>query len=202
MVIASGRSQRRRVSALLVALAAALAGALLLSADRALAQDSTVLRTSVDGVITPVMADHLADAVAEAETQGYEALVVTMDTPGGVLDSTRDIVQTFLTAEVPVVVYVSPAGASAASAGAIITFSSHVAAMAPGTNIGAATPVDMEGGEVIDKVVEDAAAYVAAIAEERGRDVDFAVETVREGRSAPVSEAVEVGAVDLSARTF
>src|SRR5690606_7267744 len=87
----------------------------------------------------------------------------------------------------------------AASAGAVITFAAHVAAMAPGTNIGAATPVGLEGGEVGDKIVNNAAAYVETIAEERGRDVDFAVDTVREGRSAPASEAVELGAVDLIA---
>lgn len=202
MVLTGSDTQRRRASALLVAFVAMIAGLVMLGADRSVAQQSAVLRAEVDGVITPVMADHLADAVAEAEAGGYEALIVTMDTPGGVLDSTREIVQTFLTAEVPVIVYVSPAGASAASAGAIIAFSSHVAAMAPGTNIGAATPVDMEGGEVIDKVVEDSAAYVAAVAEERDRNVDFAVDTVREGRSAPVTEAVEVGAVDLSARNL
>lgn len=202
MVISRFGRERRRASVLVVAFVALVTVLLALSADRALAQEGTILRTAVEGPVTPVMADHLADAIAEAEAGGHEALIVTMDTPGGVLDSTRDIVQSFLTAEVPVVVYVSPAGARAASAGAIITFSSHVAAMAPGTNIGAATPVDMEGGEVIDKVVEDSAAYVAAVAEERDRNVDFAVDTVREGRSAPVSEAVEVGAVDLSARTF
>lgn len=161
-----------------------------------------VLRAEVTGPITPVAAAHFADAVEAAAAGGYAALVVTMDTPGGLETSMRDIVQEALTAPVPVVVYVSPSGARAASAGAVITFAAHVAAMAPGTNIGAATPVTIEGGEVIDKVVNDSAAYVAAIAEERGRDVDFAVDTVREGRSATANEALEVGAVDLLAASL
>jgi membrane-bound serine protease (ClpP class) len=156
-----------------------------------------VLMTRAEGPITPVIADHLVDALAAARAGGYQMLLVEMDTPGGLDTSMRVIVQTFLTAEVPVVVYVSPAGARAASAGAIIAFSAHVAAMAPGTNIGAATPIDLEGGEVIDKVINDAAAYVEAIAEARDRDVDFAVDTVREGRSASANAALEAGAIDL-----
>lgn len=158
-----------------------------------------VLATRVEGPITPVVAAHLSDAVAAAEAGGYEALLVTLDTPGGLDTSMRAIVQDFFTADVPVVVYVSPPGARAASAGAIMAFAAHVAAMAPGTNIGAATPIDLQGGDLGDKIINDATAYVEAIAEERDRDVDFAVETVTDGRSAPASEAVELGAVDLVA---
>lgn len=157
-----------------------------------------VLVTDVTGPITPVIADHLDDAVERAE-DGYEALVVELDTPGGLDSAMRSIVQSFLQAEVPVVVYVSPRGGRAASAGALITMSAHIAAMAPGTTIGAATPVDLEGGEVGDKVVNDAASYAQAIAEERDRNVEFAVETVREGRSVSASTAAEIGAVDLVA---
>lgn len=179
--------------------AALAAVACVLAATAAAAQQPSVLATRVEGPITPLVADHLVDTVSAAVDGGHGVLLVELDTPGGLDTSMREIVQAFLTAPVPVVVYVSPAGARAASAGAIIAFSAHVAAMAPGTNIGAATPISLEGGEVIDKVIEDAAAYVAAIAEERGRNVDFAVDTVREGRSAPASEAVEIGAVDLVA---
>lgn len=185
-----------------MALAALLLGMLALTAGGAGGQTTSVLLTEVNGPITPVLAGHFEDAVRAAEEGGHEALVVAMDTPGGLETSMRDMVQTALTAQVPVVVYVSPAGARAASAGAVIAFAAHVAAMSPGTNIGAATPVDMGGGEVIDKVVEDSAAYVRAIAEERDRDVDFAVATVREGSSASANEAVEIGAVDLVAASL
>ncbi len=163
-------------------------------------QRPRVLATRVSDAITPVMADHLADGVAQAEREGFDAYLVELDTPGGLDTSMRDIVQTFLDAEVPVIVWVSPRGARAASAGAIITFSSHVAAMAPGTAIGAATPIGGEGGEDLEqKVVEDAAAYAEAIAELRDRDVDFAVATVREGKSASAEEASRIGAIDFLA---
>ena len=181
------------------AVAVLLGGLLALLAGPAGAQTPQVLVTEVRGAITPVVAEHLVDAVAEAERRDHQALLVELDTPGGLESSMREIVQAFLGADVPVIVHVAPPGAQAASAGAVITFAAHVAAMAPGTNIGAATPVDLQGGEVGDKIVNNAAAYVETIAEERGRDVDFAVDTVREGRSAPASEAIEVGAVDLLA---
>ena len=190
-------SARRLAVACLVA-----AGLLGLLAPAASGQDGRggdVLTTAVDGVITPVVADHLRDAVAEADRRGSAALVVRLDTPGGLETSMRDIVQTFFGADVPVIVHVAPSGAQAASAGAVITFAAHVAAMAPGTNIGAATPVSLGGGEVGDKIVNNSAAYVEAIAAERGRDVAFAVDTVREGRSVPADEAVAIGAVDLLA---
>ena len=165
----------------------------------AAAQQPQVLLARIQGAITPVIAAHVSNAVEEAEAGDYDALLLEMDTPGGLVTSMRDIVQDLLGAQVPVVVYVSPSGSSAASAGAVITFASHVAAMAPATNIGAATPIGLEGGEVLDKVVEDAAAYVTAIAEARDRDVDFAVDTVRDVRSASATEALELGAIDLIA---
>jgi membrane-bound serine protease (ClpP class) len=161
-----------------------------------------VLATTVSGAITPVIANHLADAVQRAERGGYDALVVRLDTPGGLDTSMRKIVQRFLGARLPVIVHVSPAGARAASAGAIITFAAHLAAMAPGTAIGAATPVDLEGGDLADKVINDAAALAESIARERGRNVEFAVDTVRTGRSAAAVEAVEVGAVDFLAASL
>jgi membrane-bound serine protease (ClpP class) len=161
-----------------------------------------VLRTTVDDAITPVIADHLKEAVGRAEDEGYDAVVVELDTPGGLDTSMRKIVQRFLSAELPVVVYVSPRGARAASAGAIITFASHVAAMAPGTAIGAATPVGLEGGDAENKVINDAAALAESVARLRDRDVDFAVDTVREGRSASADEALDVGAIDLVAASL
>ncbi|MEO7443087.1 MAG: NfeD family protein [Acidimicrobiales bacterium] len=148
------------------------------------------------------MADHLADAVRRAERDGYGALVVELDTPGGLESSMRDMVQDIVDSSVPVVVYVHPPGARAASAGAIITFAGQVAAMAPGTAIGAATPVDLGGGDVARKVVNDAAAFAESIADLRGRNVQFAADTVRRGRSASAAEAVRIGAVDLEAPTL
>lgn len=182
-----------------LALAAVVLGILFLSAGGASAQSASVLRAEIRGPITPVVAGHFSDAIRAAEAGGHAALVVELNTPGGLVASTREMVQDALVAPVPVVIYVYPPGGGAASAGAVITMAGHVAAMAPGTNIGAATPVDAEGGEVIDKVVEDFAAYVAEIARERDRNVDFAVEAVREGRSVGSTEAVEIGAVDLLA---
>ncbi|MPZ89580.1 MAG: nodulation protein NfeD [Nitriliruptorales bacterium] len=190
---------RARRLVTLLALLLALA-ALTLSPSAAAAQtEGAVLRAEVRGPITPVIAEHIRDALEEATTAGHQALLVEMDTPGGLETSMKQIVQDFLTAEVPVIVHVSPSGAQAASAGAIITFAANIAAMAPGTNIGAATPIGLEDGEVLDKIVNNSAAYAEAIAEVRGRDAEFAVEAVRDGRSAAANEALEVGAVDLIA---
>ncbi|MDQ3980727.1 MAG: nodulation protein NfeD [Actinomycetota bacterium] len=184
----------------LVLLCGAL-GVVVLIATQAVAQEPRprVLTTSVAAAITPPVADHLTEAVERAERGGYDALVVRLDTPGGLDTSMRSIVRSFLAARVPVIVHVAPSGARAASAGAILTFSAHVAAMAPGTAIGAATPVDLHGGDVGDKVINDAAALVESIARQRGRNVEFAVDTVRGARSAAADEAAEIGAVDLVA---
>ncbi len=162
-------------------------------------QTPTVLTARVNGPITPVVADYLTDAVQVAERGGHQALLVELDTPGGLDTSMRQIIQSFLRASVPVVVYVAPAGARAASAGALITFSAHVAVMTPGTTIGAATPVDLQGGEITDKVLNDAAAFAESIAAQRDRNTDFAIDTVRQGRAVPAAEAHEIGAIDLLA---
>ncbi len=177
---------------------------LLVGAKPAAAQasPSQVLVASVDSAITPVIADYLRDGVAQAERNRHRAFIVELDTPGGLDTSMRDIVQEFIGARVPVIVYVSPQGARAASAGAIITFSAHIAAMAPGTAIGASTPVALEGGDVERKIINDAAAFAESMATLRGRNVEFAGETVRAGRSAPAAEAAEIGAVDLIARSL
>jgi membrane-bound serine protease (ClpP class) len=163
------------------------------------AQGSTVLITRIDGTITPVIADHLVDGVATAERDGHAAYLVELDTPGGLDTSMREIIKAFLGADIPVVVYVTPPGARAASAGALITFAAHVAAMAPGTTIGAATPVDLQGGEISDKVINDAAAFAESVAAQRGRNTEFAVDTVREGRAVTAEEAVRLDVVDLLA---
>jgi len=173
-----------------------LSGAFALQAG---AQSASVLLVEVDGPITPVVAAHLAEAVADATDAG-SPLIVSIDTPGGLDTSMRDIVQTFLNASTPVIAYVEPEGARAASAGTFIVMSAHVAAMAPATSIGAATPVELEAGETAsDKIINDAAAFAISVAERRGRDVEFAEDAVREGASITASEAVERGVVDLVA---
>lgn len=165
----------------------------------AAAQTPSVRLVEVDGPITPVVAAHLAEAVDDAATAAVP-LVVSLDTPGGLDTSMRDIVQSFLNASIPVIVYVEPEGARAASAGTFIAMSAHVAAMAPATSIGAATPVDLEAGETAsDKIINDAVAFAVSVAERRGRDVEFAEDSVRDGASITATEALERGVVDLIA---
>jgi membrane-bound serine protease (ClpP class) len=161
-----------------------------------------VMVTELATPITPVVADHLHDGLDRAAEGGYAAYVIEMDTPGGLVVAMRDIVADILASPVPVIVYVAPEGARAASAGAVITLASHVAVMAPGTTIGAATPVGLEGQEVSDKIVNDLAAQAEALAKLRGRDVEFASDIVREGRAVDVEEAIEVGAVDAGAASL
>jgi len=161
---------------------------------------NSVLVAAVDGPITPVTAEYLADGVRTAEEEGYEVFVVELDTPGGLDTSMRDIVQAFLGAQVPVIVYVTPSGGRAASAGTFITMAAHVAAMAPGTTIGAATPIDLQGAEISDKIINDAAAFAESVAAFHNRDVAFAVDAVRDGRSITADQAVELNVVDLLAR--
>ena len=172
---------------------------LLASATSVGAKARTVLATEVDGVITPVIADHFLEGVARAEDEGHHLFLIELDTPGGLDSSMRDIIKAFLGANEPVVVHVAPSGARAASAGALITMSAHIAAMAPGTAIGAATPVDLQGGDVERKVIEDAAAYAESVARARGRNTEFAVEAVRKARSVTAEEAKRIGVVDLRA---
>ncbi len=159
----------------------------------------SVLTMEVSGAITAVTEDRISDAIDEAETSGANALLIQLDTPGGQLETTRNIVQAMLLADVPVIVHVAPAGARAGSAGTFITYAAHVAVMNSGTTIGAATPVDMEGGEVTDKILQDSVSYAEALAEERGRDTDFIVDAVVDGRAERATVAHELGAVDLLA---
>jgi membrane-bound serine protease (ClpP class) len=189
-----------RVRRLAISLLIGVAGPwLALLPSQARAQGTTVLVTRVDGTITPVIADHLVDGVAAAERDGHAAYLVELDTPGGLDTSMREIIKAFLGADVPTVVYVTPSGARAASAGALITFAANVAAMAPGTTIGAATPVALQGGEISDKVINDAAAFAESVAAQRGRNTRFAIDTVRKGRAVTAEEAVRLDAVDLLA---
>jgi membrane-bound serine protease (ClpP class) len=195
------RARARRRSRVAAWLLLVIVGLLLAVGSPARAQASSIIVVTVDGVITPVMADHIREVLDRAERDGHQALIVQLDTPGGLDTSMRDIIQSFLNARVPVIVHVSPQGARAASAGALITLASHVAVMAPGTAIGAATPIGGEGGEdLAQKIINDAASYAESIAEQRGRDVDFAIDAVREGKSIAANEALETGVIDLIAR--
>jgi membrane-bound serine protease (ClpP class) len=158
-----------------------------------------VIVTGLDGALSPVTANVLISAVDEAEARAAAALLVEIDTPGGLVTSMREVVQRFLNAQVPILTYVTPNGARAASAGTLVVLSGNVAAMAPTTTIGAATPVTLDGGQVGDKIVNDAASYAEAVAETRGRDVDFARRSVVAGESITATEALEQGAIDLVA---
>ena len=142
------------------------------------------------------MADQIDDGVSRASDGGYSAYIIDLDTPGGLDSSMRDIVQDILASEIPVIVYVSPQGARAASAGAIITTASHVAIMAPGTSIGSATPVGLQGEDLEAKVVNDAAAYAESLARLRGRNTKFAVAMVRDGQSVTAEQAAQHDVVD------
>jgi len=156
----------------------------------------------IDGVITPVTAHLLTAAVARARAERAQALVVQLNTPGGLERSMRTMVQTILNAEIPVIVYVAPTGARAASAGVFITMGAHVAAMAPVTNIGAAHPVAVGGElgkEMSKKVANDAAAFARSLAAERGRNVEWAEKAVRSSVSVTEREAVKLKVVDLIA---
>lgn len=158
-----------------------------------------VVVTSLDGALTPVSANDLIGAVTNAEDEGAAALLVEIDTPGGLVSSMRQVVQRFLSARVPIITYVTPNGARAASAGALITLSANIAAMAPTTTIGAATPVTLGGGEVNDKVVNDAASFAEAVARARGRDVTFARASVESGLSITAQAALDRGVIDVIA---
>ncbi len=156
------------------------------------------------GVIGSVSSNFLVDAIAEAESREADALVIEMDTPGGLDMAMRDIIKKILSSKVPVIFYVSPSGSRAASAGAFIAIASHAVAMAPGTNVGAAHPVSIGGGQadstITNKATNDAVAYIRSIADERGRDADWAERAVRQSVSASAEEALDLGIADCIAK--
>ncbi len=206
--------------------------ALLLVGRPALAQESPpadALLLEVSGAIGPAVSDFIERGIARAASDGHRAVIVKMDTPGGLDTSMRVIIKAILASPVPVIVYVAPSGARAASAGTYILYASHVAAMAPATNLGAATPVPIgpgmappggdegepskkkddeegEGEEPVSpqkamgrKVVNDAVAYIRGLAELRGRNADWAEEAVRKGSSLSAAEALEKNVIDAMA---
>ena len=168
------------------------------------ASTGEVFVVKVDGIISPASAKFMVHAIERAEAKGAACLVFELDTPGGLDESMRTIIKKIMSSSVPVVVYVAPSGSRAASAGAFITLAAHVAAMAPGTNIGAAHPVTIGTPEKIDKImgkkmVNDAAAYIRSIAEKRGRNADWAETAVTESVSISDTEALKRHVVDLVA---
>lgn len=155
---------------------------------------------TLQGVINPVSAEFIGKAIKNAQKRNAEALVIELDTPGGLDTSMRSAVKDIIASEVPVVVFVSPSGARAASAGVFITLAAHIAAMAPGTNIGAAHPVAL--GEKMDKIMaekatNDAAAYIKSLAESRKRNQKWAEDAVRKSISATEGEALKERVIDL-----
>lgn len=161
----------------------------------------TVLR--VNGIIGPTTAQYIERGLLKSIDNEDEALIIVLDTPGGLLDSTQDIVQAMLGTEHPTAVFVSPSGANAGSAGTFITLAAHVAAMAPATNIGAASPVSMGGGEMDTvaqkKIFNFSESFIESIAEQRGKNVEWAKSAVRDGASITANEALDINVIDLIA---
>jgi membrane-bound serine protease (ClpP class) len=189
----------RGVAALAVALGAFGVGASALAADA----PAPVLVGHIQGEINPITARYVDRVVSDGEADNAAAVVFVIDTPGGLIDSTYQITARFLATRIPIVTFVAPAGARAASAGTFITMAGHVAAMAPATNIGAAHPVDSSGGDIQGdlrlKAENDAVAHIVNIAKTRGRNETWAEDAVRNSVSARVDEALTLHVVDLQA---
>ena len=189
---------KRAVAAVLVLLLASAVAAV------PPADDASLARIVIDGSINPAVADFVRESIARATAEGAPALVIELDTPGGLLPSARAIVKDVLAAPLPVIVYVAPSGAGAGSAGVFITLAGHVAAMAPGTNIGAAHPVGGQGedikGTLGAKIENFTASFSEAIAHQRGRNVEWAAKAVRESVSITAEEAAKQHVVDFVAK--
>jgi membrane-bound serine protease (ClpP class) len=158
-----------------------------------------VVELRIDGVVDPFVANYVEGGIATAADDDAAAVLITIDTPGGLDSSMRQITQATLNAEVPVIGYVSPQGARAASAGTFILLSTNIAAMAPATNVGAAQPVGLSGAVASEKAVNDAAEYIVGIAEQRDRNAEWAESAVREAESVSAEQALELGVIDLIA---
>jgi membrane-bound serine protease (ClpP class) len=190
-----------------------LAAAAFFLAGAALAQSPAVLVVPLDGAVGPASADFVSRAIKKAARDKAQLVIIRMDTPGGLDTSMRELIKDILASPVPVATFVAPGGARAASAGTFILYASHIAAMAPGTNLGAASPVSIGGGgapsgkgdkdkaaEAMDtmtkKVTNDAVAYIRGLAEMRGRNADWAEKAVREAVSLPAQEALKLKVIE------
>ncbi len=177
-------------------------------------QAGKIVEIEINGSINPSTVDYIKTALLEARAQNAKALLILMDTPGGLLNSTKDIVKVLLNSEIPVIVYVYPRGATATSAGVFITLSAHVAAMSPGTSIGAAHPVMLGGGQrgpgkpedkkddkssdvMSEKIENFASSFIESIAKERGRNAKWAVDSVRKSVSVTADEALKKNVIDI-----
>jgi len=161
-----------------------------------------VISINVNEGINPSTAEYIQQGIEKAENEKAECLIINLNTPGGLLTSTREIVTNIMESKVPIIVYVSPTGAHAGSAGTFITMSANIAAMAPGTNIGAAHPVDMNGktdAVMNEKIVNDAAAFIRTIAEKRNRNIQWAEVAVRNSEAITEQEALEKNVINLIA---
>ena len=172
---------------------------------------STAILLEVKGPIGPPSVSYIERALKDASSRQSPLLILQLDTPGGLDASMREIIKLLLTSPVPVVTFVAPSGARAASAGTYILYASHVAAMAPGTNLGAATPVQMAGktnpgnkepdgeSDMQRKIIKDAEAYIRSLAQLRGRNVEWAVKAVRNAKSLSAEEALQKNVIDIVA---
>jgi membrane-bound serine protease (ClpP class) len=165
-------------------------------------EKAPVFTIEVDGIINPATAKFIVDSIDEATQQGAQCLIIKLDTPGGLMESMRMIVKKELSSTIPIIVYVAPSGARAASAGVFVTMAAHIAVMAPGTHIGAAHPVTLgaEGKEsktMTEKIVNDTVSYIKTIAKTRGRNVDWAEKAVKKSVSITEEEALKLNVVDL-----
>lgn len=174
------------------------------STNNIVSSPSKIYLLQLNGMINPITAQYVLQGIEEAERVKAECLILQLDTPGGLDTSMRDIVKKMLNSTVPIIVYVYPSGGRAASAGVFITLASNIAAMAPGTNIGAAHPVALGEGTIDEtmkeKIENDAAAYIKAIAEKRGRNTHWAEKAVRESASITEQEAIEMGVIEFIAQ--
>ena len=164
-----------------------------------------VASIKIDGAINPAAAGFIHSSIERAREAGATCIIIRLNTPGGLLKSTRVIVSDILESSIPVIVYVAPSGAHAGSAGVFVTLASHIAAMAPGTNIGAAHPVSLEGQQdsiMTEKATNDAAAFIRSIAEKRRRNVAWAEEAVRKSLSITEQEALEKNVIDFVAKNL
>jgi membrane-bound serine protease (ClpP class) len=190
-----------------LALGASLIGVAVFGQAAARAQTSgpVIVSITLDGVVDPFTADYITSNVARAQADGDEAVLLTMDTPGGLGSSMDEITQSLLNSTIPVIVYVAPSGARAASAGAFILLSAPVAAMAPGTNVGASTPIGLSGGDLSgtlgEKVTNDATAKIQALAETYDRNAEVAATFVTEAVSITAEQALSDDVIDLIAPT-